>query len=376
MNKVSEFLQNRIDAGEFPSAVYLVAEGDKVLTRDALGFAVVEPEKIPASLDTIYDLASLTKVLATGLLCAKLMDKGSLELGDKLSKYSLPGFEQSEIRIEQLLTHTSGFAAWRPFYLLARGDELSNADKLSQVLAMIGGEDPEYKAGKKVVYSDLNFLILQGLIESLYGKSLRDAFEDDIARPLNLENTYFCPPHSKQKRIAASEKGNGYERAIVSDTYPQLEIDKAGFRSDTIWGEVHDNNCHFLGGVAGHAGLFSTVRETWEIAKQFLPSTTQLLKAETCGLFTQNLTPGLNQARSVAFQLAETPDSTAGTSLAKSSFGHLGFTGTSLWIDPDTERGFVLLTNRTHNRALPFADLKETRQKFHQIANQYQTNRA
>ncbi len=123
-----------------------------------------------------------------------------------------------------------------------------------------------------------------------------------------------------------------------------------------------------MNGVSGHAGLFSTVGETFKIAQQFLANQTTLLKPETCKLFRTNFTKGFNEARSIAFQLAETPDSTASNALAKDSFGHLGFTGTSLWIEPETERIFILLTNRTHARELPFANLNSTRRKFHKLA--------
>jgi CubicO group peptidase (beta-lactamase class C family) len=123
-----------------------------------------------------------------------------------------------------------------------------------------------------------------------------------------------------------------------------------------------------MNGVSGHAGLFSTAFETFKIANQFLARQTALLKPETCQLFRTNFTPSLNQARSIAFQLAETPESTASKALAKDSFGHLGFTGTSVWIEPERERIFILLTNRTHSRELPFVNINSTRRRFHELA--------
>src|SRR5205814_7119066 len=146
-------------------------------------------------------------------------------------------------------------------------------------------------------------------------------------------------------------------------------IQKSGiydlFRVYQIWGEVHDGNAWFMGGVAGHAGLFSTAEEVFKIAQQFLPNYTTLLKSETCRLFRTSFTQGMNEERSLAFQLASTPESTAGSSLSSQSFGHLGFTGTSLWIDPVKERIFILLTNRTHNRPLPFENINSVRRRFH-----------
>jgi CubicO group peptidase (beta-lactamase class C family) len=135
-----------------------------------------------------------------------------------------------------------------------------------------------------------------------------------------------------------------------------------------IWGEVHDGNAYFLGGAAGHAGLFSSAPDTFVLAQQFLPESSKLLKRETCALFRTNMTPGLEESRSLGWQLAETSESTAGLDLPRHSFGHNGFTGTSLWIDPEQQRVFILLTNRTHARALPFANINAVRRRFNSLA--------
>jgi CubicO group peptidase (beta-lactamase class C family) len=135
-----------------------------------------------------------------------------------------------------------------------------------------------------------------------------------------------------------------------------------------IWGEVHDGNAYFLGGAAGHAGLFSTASEVFQLAQQFIADASQLLTPATCKLFRQNMTEDLEEARSLAWQLASTKDSTAGTDLPPDSFGHNGFTGTSVWIDAEHARVFVLLTNRTHARALPFANINAVRRRFNSLA--------
>jgi CubicO group peptidase (beta-lactamase class C family) len=140
------------------------------------------------------------------------------------------------------------------------------------------------------------------------------------------------------------------------------------WRDALIWGEVHDGNAYFLGGAAGHAGLFSNARETFLIAEQFIAGPTQLLAPRTCALFRTDMTPHLNEARSLAWQLAATPDSTASVALSPDSFGHLGFTGTSCWIDSVRERIFILLTNRTHTRTLPFVNINGVRRQFHTLA--------
>lgn len=358
--QISEFLQSRISEGDFPSAVYLVAERGEIVFQDALGFAVVEPERIEARINTIYDLASLTKVLVTGLLCAKLIEAGEINLEDKISKHfsEFDTDEKREITIENLLVHNSGFVNWKPFYLMTNfKSEISN---------LIASEPLANPTGSMVVYSDLNFILLGGGLEKIYDTTLDEIAKTEIFAPLCLRNTFYNPPRSRRKEFAASEFGNYHEKNTCVEL--GYDISKYGWRDYQICGEVHDGNCWFMDGVSGHAGLFSTAEEIFKIARQFLAGQTTLLKPETCELFRTNFTPNLNEARSIAFQLAETPDSTASKSLSKDSFGHLGFTGTSVWIEPETERIFILLTNRTHAHPLPFVNINSVRRRFHEIA--------
>lgn len=362
-NTIDQFLSERIAAGDFPSTVYLVAERGEIVLQNALGNAAVEPELIPAKLDTIYDLASLTKVLVTGLLCAKLLENGVVSL-DTRPRELLGHVRRSDSMLRHLVSHDSGLPAWRPFYLLVNNRE----DILAEILKM-----PVDKGERKVVYSDLNFLLLTFLIESIYGKRIDEVFQNEVVTPLGLANTFYTPPNELKQRIAASEHGNAFEKLTCIaenflDTTDAATI-SSKFRSDVIWGEVHDGNAHFMGGASGHAGLFATASDVLKIAMQFLPNFTTLLRPETCELFDTNFTPGMNEHRSFAFQLASTPESTAGSHLSPQSFGHLGFTGTSLWIDPTSERVFILLTNRTHHRALPFENINSVRRRFHDLAS-------
>jgi serine-type D-Ala-D-Ala carboxypeptidase len=347
-------------AGDFPSAVYLVAEKGQPVYADALGEAVREPQQISASLNTIYDLASLTKPLVTGLLCARSVEAGQLNLDSALVDH-LPEFDRSDksaITIRQLLTHTSGLPAWRPLYLLA-------SDKY-KVLAAIADEPLAAKPGERVIYSDLGFILLGFLLQRLSGSDLSVLAGKEIFKQLKLTRTFFNPEQAARTGTAACENGNAYERDMCERDFPSKP--HAKWREDVVWGEVHDGNAHFLGGAAGHAGLFSTAHETLRIANQFIAGQTELLKPETCELFRRNMTDGLNEARSFAWQLAATKDSTAGTSLPPEAFGHTGFTGTSSWIDAEARRVFILLTNRTHARALPFANINSLRREFHTLA--------
>lgn len=365
-DQISEFLRSRIEAKDFPSAVYLVAEKGEIVFQDALGFAVVEPEKIEAQIATIYDLASLTKVLVTGLLSAKLIESGEINLSDKIYKYSafFSTKTKSEITIQNLLTHTSGFNAWKPLYLI------TDSNFLSDLINVISEFPNENSPNSTVTYSDLNFITLCFVLAEIHGKSIDEIARKEIFEPLNLKDTFYNPPKDFQKRIAASEFGNEFEKQTCIEQGYEIRDPQSEFRSRMIWGEVHDGNCYFMKGVSGHAGLFSTAAETFKIAQQFLANQTVLLKPETCELFRINFTKDLNESRSIAFQLAETPESTASNALAKDSFGHLGFTGTSLWIEPESERIFILLTNRTHARELPFVNINSVRRRFHELATQ------
>ncbi|HEY6229943.1 MAG TPA: serine hydrolase domain-containing protein [Pyrinomonadaceae bacterium] len=357
---ISTFLNERIAAGDFPSAVYVIAEKDRELFADALGDAVAEPQRISATLDTIYDLASLTKPLITALLCARRVEAGELTLGASVSHY-LPEFDRTDkqaITLGQLLSHTSGLPAWRPLYKLAEGEP-------ERALAAIARLDLEYQPGTRVVYSDLGFITLGILLQQLSRKPLPALAHGEIFQPLKLQHTFFNPELALQTGIAACEVGNNYEREMCGET---AESEQKHWRQEVIWGQVHDGNAYFLGGAAGHAGLFSTARETFAIARQFLADQSSLLKPATCNLFRTDLTPGLEESRSFGWQLAKTKDSAAGLDLPRDSFGHSGFTGTSCWIDPDHERVFVLLTNRTHARALPFANINSVRRQFHSLA--------
>jgi len=354
-------LRGRIDAGDFPSAVYVVAENGRAIFADALGDAVREPESHPATLETIYDLASLTKPLVTGLLCARLVDPGELTLDSSIANYLLE-FDHPDkhlVTVRQLLTHTAGLPAWRPLYILTSGEK-------DAAVAAIADQPLAYKPGERVVYSDLGFIALGFLLQRLTGMQFDRLALRDIFDPLHLQRTFFNPALAMQTEVAACENGNSYERDMC-ELDPALPA-YSKWRTGSIWGEVHDGNAHFLGGAAGHAGLFSTAGETLRLANQFIGGVSELLSKETCELFRENMTVGLNEARSFAWQLAATKDSTAGPSLPPDAFGHTGFTGTSCWIDAATERVYVLLTNRTHVRALPFANINQVRRDFHTLA--------
>lgn len=354
-------LSGRIKAGDFPSAIYLIAEHGIPVFAEAVGDAVRQPQRYPASLDTIYDFASLTKPLVTSFLCARLFELDKLSPDASVAHY-LPDFDRPDknlITVRQLLTHTSGLPAWRPLYIIANGAK-------DAAVKAIASEPLAYEPGERVVYSDLGFILLGIILQRLTGQRFDELAQGEMFAPLDLQRTFFNPAASMQTSVAACETGNQYERDMCErDTV----FDKySGWRTGSIWGEVHDGNAHFLGGAAGHAGLFSTAEEGLRLANQFIGGLSELLSPQTCEVFRQNMTAGLNEARSFGWQLAATKESTAGPSLPVDAFGHTGFTGTSCWIDAANERVYLLLTNRTHDRALPFANINQVRRDFHTLA--------
>ena len=358
--QISNFLAEHIASGDFPSAVYLVAQNGEIVFADAFGHSVLEPYRVANKFDTIYDLASLTKPLVTGFLCARRIELGELTLDSSISHY-VPEFDRTDkqmITLRELLTHSSGLPAWRPLYILTQEDPERAAGAIASL-------DLEYSPGTRVIYSDLGFITLGILLERMTGQSLASLAQKELIEPLKLGHTFFSPEVALQTGIAACESGNTFERDMCEQSGAGTY---ANWRQRVIWGEVHDGNAYFLGGTAGHAGLFSTAEDMLVIAKQFVAPHTTLLKPATCTLFRTNMTADLEEARSLGWQLAATKDSTAGPDLPADSYGHNGFTGTSCWIDAQHDRVFIMLTNRTHARQLPFANINAVRREFHSLA--------
>ncbi|MBI4169421.1 MAG: serine hydrolase [Acidobacteria bacterium] len=358
--RVSEFLRERVAAGDFPGACYLVAEGDRILAEGAFGHAVVAPEKIPATVETIWDLASLSKPLAGALIAALLRAEGALRLEDPLARH-LPAWrvedEREGITLLDLLTHRSGLPAWHPLYLHAAGGDRKGR------IAWLRGAAPASGPGKTVVYSDLGYILLGFALERIGGAPLDRLFDDRVARPLRLADLSYRPGPEKRRRIAATEDGNARERSLAGPEGDRYN----GWRSGMIWGEVHDNNAHTLGGVSANAGLFGAARAVYLLARELIGSGTGLLGEEGRSPLRTNLTAGGGEDRSAGFQMASSPGCSAGAALSRSAFGHTGFTGTSLWIDPETRRVYVLLTNRVHPRFRDI-DMNAIRRAFHEVA--------
>lgn len=370
--RLSEYLETQIARGAFPGAQYVVGEDQQIIREGAVGFAVIEPERIPVTIDTIYDLASLTKPLVTSLLAVIFSALGSIDLNAPLGRY-LDEFDEKRkrrITLTQLLTHVSGLPNWRPLYL-----ETSDPADVPAYIARVLDASPDAETFP-LVYSDLNYILLGRVLERTSGERLDRLAQKHIFGPLNLKRTMFNPPPDLKREIAATEHGQTFEQAnAASDAEMQknadAEINKASslhtyWRKEVIWGEVHDGNAYYLGGVAGHAGLFSVAREVFQIANQFLRGSL-LVNEDGLRLFAKNFTDGHDTSRSIGWILASSKDCSAGPSMPETAMGHTGFTGTSVWIDPGKRRVFVLLTNRIHPRVSAF-DMKEVRQQFNTLA--------
>lgn len=373
-NQVSLHLQNAIERGTFPGAQFVIGERGKIIAEASSGYAVIEPEQIPVTQNTIYDLASLTKPLITTLLTVIFAERKVLDLSAPASSYleELRVGDKQTITLMQLLTHRSGLPAWRPLYL-----ETQNRTDVVTTIAHTPLENLHNKESLPVVvYSDLNFILLGFILERLAGIRLDLLAQKEIFQPLGLTKTFFNPAPELQRQIAATEFGQTHERKTVAQmkivcpvSAPDSESNNKLHplrRKHLLWGEVHDGNAWFMEGVSGHAGLFSTAQEVFAIASQFINGST-LLHNDSLSLFTQNFTLGAGDARSVGWMLAATKDCSAGSLLPDDAFGHTGFTGTSVWIDGHQERIFVLLTNRVHPQVHDFG-MKQVRQQFHTLA--------
>lgn len=329
----------------FPGAVALVARHGIIVARRAFGKAQVVPEPRPMKEDSVFDLASLTKPLATTTLALQLLEDGALRLDDTVARFfaEFGSRGKENILIRHLLTHTSGLPAWAPLYTDGRPP--------AKVISILADTDLAYATGTKVEYSCLGYILLGRIIELIAGEDLAALTTKRICQPLGLTDTYFLPERPDTAllaRIVPTEHGNHYERrpGAMAGGRP-----KPWVRDYLIHGEVHDGNAHFMGGISGNAGLFGTAADVATIAQTLLNGGSmrgaRLLSPRTIALATMNHTSGLNENRGFGWSLPGS-GSSAGDLLFGSAFGHTGFTGTSVWVDPALDLIILLFTNRVH----------------------------
>lgn len=326
--KINDFMEQEIAAGHLPGAVLYVAHQGKELLREAFGNRVVYPEAAPMSTDTVFDLASLTKVVATLPAVLRLMDQGKLSLADPIGTF-LPQFqlpEEEPIRILHLLTHTSGLRADLPG--IRSMMHLSRDDLVERIL----NERPLHPPGTKVVYSDLGTILLYLIIESVTGEAFDAYLKREIYEPLEMLETVFCPTFHET-------------RYAVTEFSEQRQAYKSGI--------VHDEKAEIMGGISGHAGLFSTIHDLVNYAEmirqQGVYKGRRIVSRAAIVLMSRNFTPFDQELRGLGWLLHH-PRSFwfGGDYVSEQAFGHTGFTGTSLLFDPEDDLQIILLTNRVH----------------------------
>src|ERR1700726_2222978 len=315
-------IQQAIHEGNIPGAVLLVGHDGHVIYRKAYGARALEPRHEAMTVDTIFDLASLTKVIATTTAMMQLVERGKVRLNDPVAKY-LPEFAQNgkeDITIRQLMTHYSGLAP--DLDLTTPWEGKSTAYQLAFV------EPPETTPGSGFVYSDINFIMLGAVVEKVSGETLDAYTTQHIFAPLKMTRTRFVPPATWRPKIAPTQYDD---------------------KEHMLRGEVHDPTARRMGGVAGHAGLFSTGDDLAKFAQALLNGGGRILSAETVEkMTTPEQPPTAPVLRGFGWDIDSPFSSNRGDLLPVGSFGHTGFTGTSIWIDPTTRTFIILLTNSVH----------------------------
>ena len=384
-------LRKAIDEHAFPAASVAVTKADRLIALNAFGHPVYEtdPEAAqPSSLlsverqngdfdvtpATLFDLASVTKVVATTTMAAILYERGLLELDAPLLG-TIPEFlvdscgepdpRRRNVTVRMLLAHSSGLPAYEKLFLNAHSrDELLRAAFTMPLTADLG---------TRAEYSDIGFILLGAALERIAEESIDRFCQREVFGPLAMTSTTFNPPASLRAKITPTaderqeECGAGApdrEKPIVfaRSSGSQLTA-RSAFRQRIIQGEVQDENAFVLGGIAGHAGLFSTAQDLARFAHAMLNCGRPILRTETLALFTRRESAPPGTSRALGWDTPSVP-SQSGKYFGPRSFGHLGYTGTSLWVDPDRQLSITLLTNRTwpdcSNQVI-----KQVRPRFH-----------
>ena len=321
---IDAIMQQAVDRGNIPGGVVLIGHNGSVVYRKAFGSRSLEPTREPMTVDTIFDLASLTKCIATTTAVMQLFQEGRIRLNDPVATY-LPEFAQNgkkEITVRELLTHFSGI----PPDLDLKQPWQGRATAFDMAMQV----KPAYPPGSRFLYSDINFVTLGFLVEKVTGMPLNDYAAAKIFTPLGMKETTFLPPGSWIPRIAPTQ------------------YDEQG---KMLRGVVHDPTARRMGGVAGHAGLFSTADDLAKFAQNLLSCCPKILTREAIEKMSTPQQPA-NAAslRGLGWDIDSPFSSNRGELLPVGSFGHTGFTGTSLWIDPVTNTYIIILTNAVHPR--------------------------
>jgi uncharacterized protein YbbC (DUF1343 family)/CubicO group peptidase (beta-lactamase class C family) len=332
---IDRVINDAIAAKLTPGAVVLIGRDDEVLFEKAYGQRALVPSPEAMTADTIFDLASLTKVVATTTSVMRLVEQGRIRLNDSVASFIL-GFERygkGEITVRHLLTHVSGL---RPDV------DLDPWEGYDEAIERARDEVPTSAPGERFVYSDINFFLLGDIVTRVAGMPLDRYARQEIFEPLGMVDTGFNPPASKLPRIAPTERCDRMGNAPCNS--PDAPV---------LRGVVHDPTARRMGGVAGHAGLFSTARDLSRFARMVLAGgrlgAVRVLSPATVAKMSSPATPaGMSAVRGLGWDIDSSYSANRGELFPMGSFGHTGFTGTSIWIDPTTRLYVVFLSNRVH----------------------------
>jgi len=346
-DSLTNILEDAVADSAWPGGVMMIGQGDKIIYHQAIGYHTYA-QKQATKKDDIFDLASISKVVGTTSAVMKLVESGQLSLDDFAVKYvpELQGPDDIQsalkkaITVRHLLTHTAGFEPFRLFYEMDCSVE-SRWDSVFQ-------SELKTKPGENTVYSDIGLMIMGKIVESVTGMAQNEYLEQAVFGPLEMDNTRYLPDPALIKRIVPTE--------IINDKLTH--------------GYVHDENTHSLGGVAGHAGLFSTALDLSRFCRMMLHegelNGVRIFDPETIKLFTTRINP--NNSRCLGWDSPE-GESSGGIYISPHSFGHTGYTGTSLWIDAENNVYVILLTNAIHpDRSYKYPNYFDWRQLLHSAA--------
>jgi len=323
---IQSFLQNEIANEVTPGAVIRVKHKGKWILEEAIGMNSTEDDKVPMTPQHLFDVASLTKVLATTPSILQLLGLGEIHLNDRVSTF-IPEFAQNgkeSINIKQLLTHSSGLIAHRPYF--------EKKLQFDEVLADIcANEELTYQPDTKVVYSDLGFILLGKIVEIVSTLPIEQYSKKYIFEPIEMNDTTYLPNVERQRYAPTEylEHLNGHK-----------------------YGIVHDDNTEFMGGISGHAGLFSTIGDIAKFCDMLendgYYNNQQIIHPLWLHKSRENFTPFSTEARGLGWQLRGEGSSPAGDLMNAKTYGHTGYTGTSFYIDTESEVTVILLTNRVY----------------------------
>ena len=331
---ISNSIEQAIMDGIFPGAVLLCSLNEKIIFHESFGMADVF-EKRQMGKDYIFDLASLTKPLATTLALSKLIENNQIFLNQRIESIigEFKDTDKADITVDMLLRHTSGFPAYREYY---KETVKSSGNPRQYLRRLLVNEPLENTPGERQIYSDLGFMVLSWIIEKTTCQRLDHFVSKQIYLPLGINDLFFIDLDSKDKIFKK------YQQKIVA-------TQQCPWREKTLVGEVDDDNTWAVGGVEGHAGLFGNADSIYKLCCEILNA----LQGKPTKVLSHNIIKTFVQKQKsddmvAGFDTPSQTNSSSGTCFSQSSIGHLGFTGTSFWMDPETSLIIILLTNRVH----------------------------